>query len=83
MRLGQSLAPRLCLSLQCSVCLRLRSADDDDDIAEIVLFGAKAYAACPCCRRIVHSPALMLDPEYRRRVRLWLFEHHGVVLRTP
>lgn len=78
--IGQTL--RVGLHLECTVCLRNRDEEEiADAMTEAALFGRKTYATCPSCFRRVFE--MEFDPEYRRRVRVWLFENRGVVLRVP
>lgn len=70
------LIPDLKLALECTVCLKhYDTRQSDDDATTVALFGAATpYAQCPACRRIA-GPATESDPDYRRRVRIWLYEH--------
>lgn len=71
---------RVALGLTCTVCLQVRCCDDENTTpTEVALFGTiNRYVMCPCCRREIRDHT---DEDYRRRVRGWLYEHEGVVLR--
>lgn len=77
------LMTRVMLALECAVCLQIRKTDIGDDIASVAMFGTRdRYAACPACYREM-TPAARENPEYRRRVRVFLFNRDGIVLRVP
>jgi hypothetical protein len=71
---------QLMLGLTCGVCEHLRN--DDNDVM-VALFGTTSdpYAVCPSCRHEMTSDDMSV-PEYRRRVRMFLFETRGIVLKT-
>lgn len=71
---------RVALGLTCTVCLQVRFCDDTNDTpTEVALFGVvDRYRVCPCCHREIGNHT---DEDYRRRVRVWLYEQEGVVLR--
>lgn len=55
----------LTLALECPVCKRYRDEDLAKDTAVLTaLYGAKAYAICPCCGQEALYPA---DRQYRAR----------------
>lgn len=68
--------------VNCPVCAKslLGEAADDARI-EAALFGISEdpYATCPQCKR--ETPETRADPEFRRRVRVYLFEHEARVVR--
>ena len=60
-------------TLKCSVCEQLMDGEAANAMDVIVtLFGARAFAVCPCCRQEVTR---FRDRYYRRRARAWVADH--------
>lgn len=64
---------RLTHGLKCSLCARLRDSQRvADSLTGAAIFGAKAYALCPCCKQEWLSPD---SPSWRRKVDTWLLRN--------
>jgi len=71
----------LSTSLTCQVCEH-NLDDEDNALAEGLLFGlADPYAMCPVCFREIIEPQRS-NEEYRRRVRVVLFNRYGRILKS-
>jgi hypothetical protein len=69
MKLGMSLAPKLELLLECTVCHQyMRSKKQKETVQKALLFGAAPYVVCVGCFQEV-EPWTRDDPYYRARYR--------------
>ncbi len=75
---------RLTVGLECAICGELRDSEQQtDDIATAALCGvASPYVQCPCCLQFAPLDVVD-DPDYQRKVRVFLFEQRGHIVRIP
>lgn len=71
------------LQVSCPICDR-DVLDKDERLTEVALFGLTddPYRVCPCCLHEV-SDDEHGDPDFRRRLRVWLYRQRGRVIREP
>ena len=67
--------------MRCVLCEQNISTEETDEERVILaLVGHVAYAKCPACKRATAN--LCKDPEWQRKVRVYVFIHHNKVVKV-
>jgi hypothetical protein len=72
---------RTIYEMRCELCEQNISTEEaDEERVMIALVGHVAYAKCPVCGR--STADFCKDPEWQRKVRMWVFTHQGKIMRV-